>query len=289
MKTFREAARNHDFTVSANLELTQKTNRESIVAQAKILGPVVDAIQVTDSPNGAIHMSALAASALLIQQGIDPITFMTCRDRNRIALRNDLLGAKALGITSLVLQRGHKLHDDYKPKTRQVYDFDNKALINAAVEFDREGSDDGFYIGAVITAFNPKAGWQAKSLTTKADTGAHFLQTQVCFDMDLLRRYMACLVALRLTHRVRIIVSLATLPSVEKAKWVRDSVHGSVMPDAVIRRLEQASDPEREGIRLCAEFIREIQEIPGIDGVNLVTAGDVATIPAAIRDAGLRD
>jgi len=288
LKTFREASRNQDFTVSANLELTQKTTRESIVAQAKILGPVVDAIQVTDSPNGAIHISALAASALLVQQGVDPITYMTCRDRNKIALRNDLLGAKALGITSLIIQRGHKLHDDYKPKTRQVFDFDNKALINAAAGVDQEGSDDGFYIGAVITAFNPRTGWQAKSLTTKADTGARFLQTQICFDMDLLRRYMAFLVALRLTHRVRIIVSLATLPSAEMAKWVRDSVRGSVMPDAVIRRFEQASDPEREGIRLCVEFIREIQGIPGIDGVNIVAAGDVATIPAAVRAAGLR-
>jgi methylenetetrahydrofolate reductase (NADPH) len=110
----------------------------------------------------------------------------------------------------------------------------------------------------------------------------------MCFDMDVLRRYMARLVAVRLTHRAHIVVSLATLPSAETARWVRNNMRGSVMPDAVIRRLEQASDPEQEGIRLCAEFIQEMQEVPGINGVNLLTPGDIATIPATIRAAGLR-
>jgi methylenetetrahydrofolate reductase (NADPH) len=288
LKTFQEATRTRDFTVSAQLNLAPTTNRESVLKQAEILGPVVDAIQVTDNPNGSVHMSPLAASALLIQQGIDPITHMTCRDRNNIALRSDLLGAEALGITSLLVQRGDTLHDDYQPKTKQVFDIGSKGLISAAMSFNRENPSANFYIGAVIIAFNPKSGWRAKSLVAKADTGARFLQTQMCFDMDVLRRYMLRLVAVRLTHRVHIVVSLATLPSAEMARWVRNNVRGSVMPEAVIHRLEQASDPEQEGIRLCAEFIQEMQEVPGINGVNLLTPGDIATIPATIRAAGLR-
>ena len=287
MKTFHEASRVQDFTVSAQLQLTHATDRETVLQQAEILGPVVDAIQVTDNPNGSVHMSPLAASALLIQQGIDPITHMTCRDRNNIALQSDLLGAEALGITSLLVQRGDKLHDDYRPKTKQVFDIGSRALISAAVNFSQKRTSADFFIGAVITTFNPKSGWRAKSLAAKADAGARFLQTQMCFDIDVLRRYMARLVAVRLTHRAHIVVSLAILPSAEMARWVRDNVRGAVMPEAIIDRLTQASDPEQEGIRLCVELLQEMQEIPGIGGVNLLTPGDVATIPATIRAAGL--
>ena len=275
--------------MSAQLKLNPETDRESVLNQAEMLGPVTNAIQVTENPNGAVHISPLAASALLIQKGIDPILHMTCRDRNNIALRSDLLGAEALGITSLLIQRGDKLHDDYRPKTNQVFDIGSKALIQAALKFSQERMSANFYIGGVITIFNPKSGWQAKSLVAKTDAGARFLQTQMCFDAEKLRRYMAELVALRLTHRAHIVASVAILPSAEMARWVRDNVRGSVMPDAVIRRLTQAPDPEQEGIQLCAELIQEMKEIPGIGGVNVLTPGDVATIPAAIRAAGLEN
>ena len=289
MKTFYEATRTREFTVTAQLQLTHETDRESVLQQADILGPVVDAIQVTDNPNGSVHLSPLVASGLLIQNGIDPIAQMTCRDRNRIALQSDLLGAQALGITSLLVQRGEKLSKDYRPKTKHVFDIGSRRLIRAALSLNGKPEIADFYVGSVITTFNPKSGWRAKSLVAKTDAGARFLQTQMCFDMDLLRRYMAGLVAARLTRRAHIIVSIATLPSAETARWVRDNVRGSVMPDAVIRRLDQAPDPEQEGAKLCAEMLEEMKEIPGVGGVNLLTPGDVSTIPAAIRAAGLRD
>jgi len=232
-------------------------------------------------------MSALAASSLLLQKGIDPVAQITCRDRNNIALQSDLLGAQALGITSLLIQRGDKLPEGYRPKTKQVFDISSGNLMGAALRLNSGGKSAAFHIGAAIMVFNPKFEWRAKSLVAKADAGARFLQTQMCFDMDLLRRYMARLVAIRLIHRVHVMVSVATLPSGETARWVRDNLRGSVMPDAVIRRLDRASDPEQEGIRLCAELLQEMQEIPGVGGVNVVTPGNVASIPAAIRAAGL--
>jgi len=242
---------------------------------------------VTDNPGGSVHMSTLSAASLLIQKGIDPIAQMNCRDRNNIALQSDLLGAQALGITSLLIQRGDKLPKDYRPKTKQVFDIGSGDLIGAALSLNRGGESADFHIGAVITVFNPKSEWRAKSLVAKANAGARFFQTQMCFDMDLLRRYMARLVAIRLTRRVHIVVSVATLPSAEMARWARDNLRGSVMPDAVIRRLEQASDPEQEGTRLCAELLQEMKEIPGVGGANVVSPGNVATIPAAICAAGL--
>jgi methylenetetrahydrofolate reductase (NADPH) len=289
LKTFQEAIRTRDFTLTAQLQLTRETGRESVLQQADILGPVADAILVTDNPGGSVHMSTLAASSLLIQQGVDPIAQMTCRDRNNIALQSDLLGAQALGITNLLIQRGDKLPEAHRPKTKQMFDISSRDLINAARSVNRESKSTDFHIGAVIMVFNPESEWRAKSLVAKADAGARFLQTQMCFDMDLLRRYMARLVAIRLTRRVHIVVSVATLPSGETARWVRDNIRGSVMPDAVIRRLDQASDPEQEGIRLCAELLQELKEIPGVSGANVLTPGNVATIPTVIRAAGLRD
>jgi methylenetetrahydrofolate reductase (NADPH) len=288
LNTFQEAIRTQDFTLTAQLKLTHETDRESVLQQADVLGPVVDAIQVTDNPNGSVHMSPLVASGLLLQHGIDPIVQMTCRDRNRIALHSDLLGAQALGITSLLVQRGERLSKDYTPKTEQVFDIGSRRLIKTAMGLNGNPEIADFYIGSVITTFKPKSGWRAKSLITKTDAGARFLQTQMCFDMDLLRRYMAGLVDAKLTRRAHIIVSVATLPSAETARWVRDNVRGSVMPDSVISRLDQSPDPEQEGVRICAEFLQEISEIPGVGGANVLTPGNVATIPAAILAAKLR-
>lgn len=169
MKTFRDSICNQEFTLTAQLKLVHETDRESVLRQAAILGPVVDAIQVTDNPSGTVHMSPLAASALLLQQGIDPVMQMTCRDRNRIALQSDLLGAEALGVTSLLIQRGDKLHDDHRPKTKQVFDIGGKALISAALNFNQDSGSADFFVGAVITAFSPKSGWRAKSLFAKTD------------------------------------------------------------------------------------------------------------------------
>jgi methylenetetrahydrofolate reductase (NADPH) len=288
MKTFRDTTRNNDFTITAQLKLAEDSDREAVLQQIALLKPVVDAIQVTDNPNGVVHLSPLVVANMALQQGIDPVLHMTCRDRNNIALRSDLLGARALGVNSLLIQRGDELNAGYQPKTKEVFEIGSQDLIAAGRQMGDAQESQDFYIGAVVTAFNPKSGWQAKSLVAKADAGARFLQTQICFDMDVLKRYMDRLAALRLTHRTHLIVSIATLRSGESARWLRDNLRGSVVPKSVIQRLDQAADPEQEGIRLCAELLQEMKEIPGVSGVNLVTPGEIETIPAAIHAANLQ-
>ena len=287
MTTLDEALRTRDFVVTAQLQMTAETDRDSVIEQAEILGPVVDAVQVTSNPGGTLHMSTLAAASLLLQEGIDPVAHMNSRDRNRIALRSDLLGARALGIRSLLFQRGDELADDYRPKTRQVYDIGSKLLVRDAVKLNERNPAEPFTIGAVITAFKPKTTWRAKSVLAKADAGARFLQTQMCFDTELLRRYIERLVALEVTRRAQVIVTLGILPTAEMARWARNNLRGSVMPKAVIDRLEQSRDPEQEGVHICAEILAEVRDIPGIRGVNLLTPGDIGAIPAAISTAGL--
>jgi methylenetetrahydrofolate reductase (NADPH) len=287
LNTFLESLRTQDFTLTAQLKLTPESGRESVLQQAEILAPVVDALQVTDNPGGSVHLSNLSASSLLMQKGIDPVIQMTCRDRNNIALQSDLLGAQALGITSILIQRGDKLPPDYRPKTKTVFEIGSGDLIRTARDISKKNGSGDFHIGSVVTVFKPKPEWKAKSLVAKTNAGARFLQTQMCFDSDLLRQYMDRLVAIGLTRRAAVVVSVATLPSAEMARWVQNHVRGSVMPAAVIRRLEQSSDAEQEGINICAELLQEVKDIPGISGANVMTPGDVATIPAAIRAANL--
>jgi len=291
MKTFREAIQNQEFVLTAELNLARESDAGAVVEQAGVLGAHVDAIQVPDSPGGRVQMTPLAASNILIQQGIDPIAHMSCRDRNRVALESELLSLGTLGVTSVLLLRGDELPDDHRPKSKQVFELGGKKLIETACAL----ADDptvvavpDFCIGTTATVFNPWAGWHPSSLLARVDAGARFIQTQLSFDMAALSRYMAHLVDAQVTWRSAIIVSLATLPSAVTARWLRENVRGSRVPRKVVHRLEQARDPEQEGVVICAELLQELSAIPGVSGAHLMTPGNPETIATAIQASGLR-
>ncbi len=292
MNTFREALQKQEFVITAELNLARETDIRTIVNQATSLAALTDAIQLPDSPNARIQMTPLAVSNILIQNGIEPLPQLTCRDRNRVALESELLSLGSIGVTSVLLLRGDDLRDDHRPKVKQVFELGGKDLIEKA----RALADDpditvvpDLCIGTVATVFNPKAGWKPSSLLSKVKAGARFIQTQPCFDVPTLRRYMNHLVEAQLTWKTAVIVSIATLPSAMSARWLQKNLRGSVVPQKVIRRLEQARDPEHEGVLICTELLQELGEVPGVSGAHLMTPGDVETIPAAIRAAGLRN
>jgi methylenetetrahydrofolate reductase (NADPH) len=292
MRTFREAIRKRDFVLTAELNLDRESDGTAVLEQAAMLGPQVDALQVPDNPAARVQMTPLAVSSLLIQNGIDPIPHLGCRDRNRIALESELLSFGALGVTSLFLLRGDELPDGYRPRSKQVFELGAKKLIESAralADDPTVASVPDFCIGTAATVFNPRAGWQPSSLLAKVEAGARFIQTQLCFDLAALRRYMTHLVDAQLTWRCAIIVSVATLPSAVTARWLRKNLRGSRVPKKIIRRLELAHDPEREGIAICAEMLQELADMPGVSGANLMTPGHPETIAAAIHAAGLPD
>jgi methylenetetrahydrofolate reductase (NADPH) len=291
MRTFREAIQNRDFALTAQLNLARESDRESILEQAAVLAPQVDALQIPDNPDARVQLTPLAVSGILLENGIDPVAHLGCRDRNRLALESELLSLGLTGVTSLFLLRGDELPAGHRPKVQQVFELGGKKLIEAA----RALADDpsvpavpDFCIGTAAMVFNPKAQWQPSSLLAKVEAGARFIQTQLCFDMAALRRYMTHLVDAQLTWRCAIIVSLAALPSAVSARWLRKNLRGSLVPMKVVRRLEQARDAEREGVAICAELLEELAEIPGVTGANLLTPGDPETVSAAIRASGLR-
>lgn len=289
--------RSEELTLTAELSLDPRLGAHEMIAQARTLATAVDAVQIPDHRHARPHMSNIAAAALLLQQGIDPVVHMNCRDRNRVALQSDILGALALDANNLLLQRGARFPRGHRPKSTAVFDVGAIDLIATAAAI-RDGDvfvssehadNSAMYIGTVATAFDPVDSWEPEKLTSKADAGAQFIQLQLCFDTALLRAYMAKIVASKLTWRLQSLAGLAVFPSAEAARELRATRPDSIIPPALVKRLAQATDPEAEGVQICAEMLHEIAAIPGLSGVTLVTPGDAATIPAAIQAAGIRN
>lgn len=288
--SFKQALKTNKFVLTAHVNLANAPTAQALIEQGEILRPLVDALQVTDNPVAEVQMSALAAAALLLQQGIDPLMHMTCRDRNRIALQSDVIGAAALGVSSVLLMHGDKIPDNLKPKVSGVFDMGARELMQFIKELknaDNVALVSDFLVGATATVFKPEADWSPTKLIAKSAAGANFVMTQICFDMDILRDYMARMIQAKLTHKLAFIVSLSPLPSVEAACWMRDNLQGALVPDAVIERMRKADNAEQEGIAICAEMLQELETIPGVRGANLLTLGSIESIPAAITQAGL--
>lgn len=291
MGTFSRAVQGARLAISAELALKRGSAAAEVSRQASMFKGLVDGLQVSDSPPAWVSMSALAASALLLREGHDPVPILNCRDRNRIALQADLLGLRAMGVTSLLLTRGQRVGVEHALHGSTVFDLTGRDLIAMAEAINQDQTLDPaepFLVGAGARVYRAKKGWQAESLREKASAGARFLQTQICFNTDLLKHWLQRLVATRMTWHASVIVSLTALPSADTARWVREKMPDSKVSKAIIQRLENATDPEREGVEVCAETMRELANIPGVSGINLVSMGRPDLLVAAIRASGLR-
>lgn len=291
MNTFQGAIRAGRLALSAELTLARESTAADVARQAALFRDRVDGVQVNDNPLAWVHMSALAASSLLLAEGVDPVPILTCRDRNRIALHSDLLGLRALGASSVILTRGRRVGKKHALHASTVFDLTGRELIAMAAALNEDealAETPGLLLGTGAKVYRARRGWAAESLLARAEAGAEFAQTQLCFNVSLLRQWMQRLVEAKLTWRYSVIVSVTVLPSVATARWVKENLPDSKVPEPLIRRLEQATDPEREGIAICAETMREIAEVPGVSGINLMTTGSPEQLAAAIDDSGLR-
>jgi methylenetetrahydrofolate reductase (NADPH) len=291
LKKFREALQSQDFSISAELTLRREHTVSDVHRQIDTLGELVDGIQVTDNPWSWVQMSAVSAASLVLQKGIDPIPMLSCRDRNRIALQSDLIGLRAMGVTSVLLTQGAKIKDDHQLKATNVFDTTSLELVAMAGALNDDpslGPDGNLFIGTGAKVFRAGTEWPAKSLKARSDAGARFLQSQFCFNTDIIREYMDALVRLKLTWKYAVIISLTVLPSAKTAIWLKKNMRQAKIPIWLVERLENAADAELEGIRICTELMQEISEIPGVSGINLMTTGNPESIPTAIKASGLR-
>lgn len=271
-------------------------NAHDLLDEARLLAKSVDAIQIPDSAFARPHISSIAAAALLIKEGIDPVIHMNCRDRNRIAIQSDLLGAQALGVSNVLLMRGSNLPADHLPRTSNVYDLSAIDFIRTAAAIrDDEALAGGklpdapeLHIGAVATAFRPVEKWEPEKLLAKADAGAQFIQLQICMNVDAIRDYVARLVAAKLTWRFQVLAGVAVFPSAEGARELKKYRPDAAIPREIYDRLEQAEDPRQEGIDIAAEVLDELRKIPGVAGANLMTSGEPQSILDVIKASGVR-
>ena len=290
MSNFREAIYQKDFCLTAEIFLQPETNAETIRLQAEILRESVDAVVLTDNQHGQLHLSTLAAARLMLDHGMDPVMQLSCRNRNRIVLLSDMLGAAALGVSSLLLVRGDRVPDGFEPRPKAVFDISAKELIATATSMnddERLHPPPAFFVGGVVTPFAPNPGWAPKMLIEKVDAGLHFVLTHLCMDLPLLRKYMRQLIGNEMTRRVAVIVSTAVLSSAEDALWLRKHRPNASIPDALVERLATSADPKKEGLAICSEQLQELATIPGIDGANIMSHTDLSMIPAAIAGANL--
>jgi len=257
----------------------------------------VDALNVTDAPGAHCHMSSLGVSLLLARAGWEPVMQVTCRDRNRIAIQGDILAAAALGIHNLLCLTGDGIGGGDDPGAKPVFDLDSVSLLDTA----RRLRDDGMYrsgraltsrprlfLGAVDNPFVPPFDLRPMRLAKKIAAGTQFVQTQYCFDLPILEKYMAQVRDDGLDRQCFILIGVGPVCSAKTARWMRAHVPGVHIPDELIRRLEQAADPEAEGVRICVETIERIRAIKGVAGIHLMAPKREHLIGDIVRASGVR-
>ena len=284
-RTFREAVREREFVIAVELPLQATRSGAELEQQLDDLRPVVDAVQLGAGEDCDNCIAPLAAAAIAIRAGIDPIVHVSSRDRNRIALQNDLLGAYALGVTSIILRRGEKLPAELRRRVKGVFDTKSTQLLTMAhrlAEGARLIDPHSLYPGSLVAAIRPPENWEASLVTEKLDQGARFLQTRPCTEPEVLRDYAARLIALRITHRAALIAGIPLLTSIRRARSLSDSFPGATVPDVVLRRLADAKESRREGVAILAEMLTEAAAAPGISGAAVVHVDDTDAVAEAI-------
>jgi methylenetetrahydrofolate reductase (NADPH) len=283
-----------DKAVTAEITPPLSAAAKDLTEKALPLKGVVDAVNVTDGASARSHMSNVVAAALLVQSGMEPILQFTCRDRNRIALQSDLLGASAMGVHNILVLGGDDPKQGDQPDAKPVFDLNTSQVIAMAHQMCVDGtilsgreisSPPSVFIGAADTPIDPADDWKPDRLMEKVDAGARFAQTQFCFDMEILKRYVARLRDNGVTERLKYLVGIGPIASAKSAVWMRENLWGVIMPDDVVARLDGAEDQKAEGRKICAEQIQEILEIDGVAGVHIMAIRQEDAIPDILKAA----
>jgi methylenetetrahydrofolate reductase (NADPH) len=281
LSRFAELLREGRFVVTAELSSSDSADPEVVWRNGDQLRGVVDAINCTDNTGAHVHLSSLAAAHLLVERGIEPILQLTVRDRNRLALQADLLGAAALGVRNIVVMSGDDVTAGDHPEARRIYDIDSMQLIEVAAGMRDRGvylsgrkleTAPPFFIGAVENPFAPPLEFRPLRLQKKVKAGADFIQTQLVFDVPVFARFMAMVSDLGLPGKVFIIPSIGIPRSARGARFMKEKVPGLHVPDWLIERMEKTPPARQseEGIKIAAELVNEVRQIQGVAGVHLI-------------------
>lgn len=282
------------FVITAEVTPPVSADPGELRAKALPLKGLADAVNVTDGAGARPHLGAVTAAAMLVQEGIEPILQLTCRDRNRIALQSDLLSAAASGVRNLLMLRGDDPSAGDQPEAKPVFDLDPRSLLETARRLRDFGElptgrkvsgNFDFFLGSADNPIDPPPQWRPAGLQAKIDAGAQFVQTQFCMDAGVVHRYMARLAEQSMTAKLSFLVGVVPLRSAKSARWIKEKLFGAVIPDDLIERMERAHDPVTEGVRICTDLIRELAGVAGVAGVHIMAPGNDTAVPGIIKTA----
>jgi len=288
--------RRGEFAVTAELNPPDSADPHDVYERAKIFDGWVDGINAVDASGANCHMSSVGICALLTRMGYAPIMQISCRDRNRIAIQGDVLGAAAMGVANILCLTGDGVQAGDQPGAKPVFDLDCMSLLET-IRIMRDNSKflsgrklttpPGVFLGAAINPFAPPYDFRPHRLAKKIAAGAQFVQSQYCFDVPMFRTYMQRVRDLGLAEECFIMCGVGPLASAKTARWIRSNVPGIHIPDAVIARLEGAADQKKEGKQLCIDIINEVKEIPGVSGIHVMAYRQEEYVAEIVHESGV--
>ena len=286
------------FALAAEISPPRGVDLEAIKHEVSLLKDYVDAVNVTDNQAASVRMASIPVCAILAQLGIEPVAQMTCRDRNRLAIQADLLGAAALGIKNLLCLSGdHGKWGDH-PQANSVYDIDSNHLLWMASSMTKTGClDNGkeisprpnFFIGAAANPFSPPYDYRPYRLAKKVAAGAKFVQTQLIYNIHRFREYMTRVRDLGLDEKVYILAGVGPMKSARQASFMANKLAGMEVDPEIVYRMEKTprAAQAEEGINICCELIEQVREIPGIAGLHIMAVRWAESIPEIVKRSGL--
>ncbi len=284
------------FAVTAEIGPPKSCNAAFVQRKADLLKGYADVFNITDNQTAIVRMSSIAAAVLIQQKGLEPVIQMTCRDRNRIGLQSDLLGAAAMGIKNVLCLTGDHQSFGNHPQAKNVFDLDSIQLIKTIKDMRDEGRflcgeemkvRPDVFIGCVENPFADPFEFRALRLQKKIEAGADFVQTQCVLDMKHFRHFMDLINDRGLTDRVAVLAGGMPIKSARMARYMQKNVAGMMVPDELCERLETAADVQKEAVDIVVEQIAEVKEIPGVRGVHIMAVAWEEVVPEIVRRAGL--
>ena len=284
------------FAVTAELAPPDSANPHDVYARAELFDGYVDAMNATDGSGANCHMSSVGICALLTRIGYAPIMQVSCRDKNRIAIQGDVLGAAAMVVSNILCLTGDGVQAGDHPQAKPVFDLDCMSLLETIrgmrdkAEFlsGRKLTDPPkVFLGAASNPFAPPLDFRPHRLAKKIAAGAQYIQTYYCFDVPRFKEFMARSRDLGLLEKVFILPGVGPMASARTANWIRNNVPGIYIPDAVIERLAGAKDQKREGQQLCIELIQQLSEIEGVSGIHVMAYRQEESVAEIIESSGV--
>ncbi|EBA17344.1 putative oxidoreductase protein [Roseobacter sp. SK209-2-6] len=284
------------FAITAELNPPDSADPADVFDAAQPLGEVADAINATDASGANCHMSSIGISALLTRAGYSPVYQISCRDRNRIAIQGDVLGAAAMGVSNVLCLTGDGTGAGDQPGAKPVFDFDSISLLRTIKTMRDEGrflsgrkitKPPHLFLGAAENPCIPPYDWRPQRLAKKIEAGAEFIQTNYIYDIPLFERFMERVRDLGLDQKVYILAGVGPLASARAARWMRSNVPGIQIPDSLIERMERAEKPGQEGKKICVELIQKIRDIAGVSGVHVMAYRKEHLVSEIIQDSGV--